>query len=166
MFKRTVFEKVGGFNGFFSPAEDYEMLLRAARKFPSAHHVVAGYRRHTSNTSRKGAIMLKATQRVVLAERAQVKGSPHLEVALRKGDRHWRDFFGAVTIKEIVAQLRRGQLIQATMSAGTLLSHVRGRIFIIPWKYRSRASLAARRRLQKVFWRRSSHTRPSATSPG
>src|SRR5205823_3432311 len=38
MFRRSVFEVLGGFTGYFSPAEDYELLLRAARAFPSAHH--------------------------------------------------------------------------------------------------------------------------------
>jgi glycosyltransferase involved in cell wall biosynthesis len=54
MFRRRVVASVGGFEKCCSPAEDYKILLRAARHFPSAHHrtVVACYRRHEANTSK------------------------------------------------------------------------------------------------------------------
>ena len=38
MFRRSVIERTGGFKLSCSPAEDYELLLNAARLFPSAHH--------------------------------------------------------------------------------------------------------------------------------
>jgi glycosyltransferase involved in cell wall biosynthesis len=141
MFRRSVLEHVGGFSSFFSPAEDYEILLRAGRSFPSAHHsaVVAQYRRHSTNTSRKGAVMLRATHRVMLAERYLVKGNRRLEAALREGHHHWRDFYGAVTIKEIWADLRRRDLAHAVQAFAALIRYVRGRIFVIPWRFRDRA---------------------------
>ena len=48
MFRRSIVEQAGGFRQDCSPAEDYELLLHAARLCPSAHHraVVAQYRRH------------------------------------------------------------------------------------------------------------------------
>jgi glycosyltransferase involved in cell wall biosynthesis len=149
LFRRSVLGAVGGFNGFFSPAEDYEILLRAARAFPSAHHatVVAQYRRHASNTSRHGALMLKATNRVMISERNFVSESPRLKTALRKGDQHWRDFFGAVTVKEIYSHISRGELGAAAAAAGALLRYVRGRLVILPWKYRSRGMAGVRRML-------------------
>jgi glycosyltransferase involved in cell wall biosynthesis len=152
MFRRCVLETVGGFVSFFTPAEDYEMLVRAAREFPSAHHteVVAQYRRHTTNTSRRGALMLKATNRVMVAQRPLVKDSPRLEAARRAGDRHWRDFFGGVTIKETWAHLLRADLLSAVRSVWALAWYVRGRIFVIPWKFRRRAMKAVQRRLQKI----------------
>ena len=86
LFRRCVLKTVGGFKGYFSPAEDYEMLVRAAHKFPSAHHteLVSQYRRHTTNTSRRGGLMLKATNRVMVAQLPFVKGSPRLKAAWRK----------------------------------------------------------------------------------
>ncbi len=62
MFRRSALETVGGFDTYCEPAEDYEILLRAARSLPSAHHrrVVAQYRRHETNTSREGVTMLRA----------------------------------------------------------------------------------------------------------
>jgi glycosyltransferase involved in cell wall biosynthesis len=151
MFRRGVLETVGGFNGFFTPAEDYEMIVRAARTFPSAHHgvVVAQYRRHTTNISRKGVRMLKATKRVMVAERPFVKGTPRLEAALREGNRYWRDFFGGVTIKEIYSHLGRGELASAGKATAALAWYVRERIFIIPWKFRRRGMRATARRLRK-----------------
>ena len=61
MFRREVLEQLGGFKPACSPAEDYELLLRAARLFPSRHHrtVVAQYRRYAASLSRKGTLMLR-----------------------------------------------------------------------------------------------------------
>jgi glycosyltransferase involved in cell wall biosynthesis len=152
LFRRDVLEQIGGFKSFFAPAEDYELLLRAARKFPSAHHgnVVAQYRRHGRNTSRKGAIMLQATNRVICAERPFVAGSRQLRSALRHGDQHWRDFFGGVAIKEGLRHVRDGNIAGAATTAMALMRYVRGRIIIIPWKYRQQGINAARRRLRRL----------------
>jgi glycosyltransferase involved in cell wall biosynthesis len=152
MFRRSVFEALGGFTGYFSPAEDYEFLLRAARAFPSAHHssVVAYYRRHATNTSRKGVIMLQAMRRVMRSQREIVRGNPRLEAAWRKGDNYWRDFFGGVTVKEIYAHLGRGEMSQAARAANALLLHVRSRLVVLPWKYRTRILAAVRRRFLGV----------------
>ena len=56
MFRREVLEQLGGFKPACSPAEDYELLLRAARLFPSRHHrtVVAQYRRHADEPFPQG----------------------------------------------------------------------------------------------------------------
>jgi glycosyltransferase involved in cell wall biosynthesis len=152
MFRRLVLENVGGFKRYFSPAEDYEILLRAAQVFRSAHHstVVAQYRRHATNTSRKGVVMLQAMRRVMRSQRVLVKGKPRLEAALCRGEIHWRDFFGAVTVKQIYAHLGQGELWAAAQAVIALLLHVRGRLIVLPWKYRRRAMAAARRRLVRL----------------
>ena len=140
MFRRSVVESVGGFEGSYSPAADYDILLRVARLFPGAQHrcVVAQYRRHDSNMSRKGALMLDTLNRVMQSQVSFVKGNPRLEAAHRRGDINWRDFYGGVTIKEIVAHLTRGDLLGAAHAFAALLWYVRGRLFVIPCKYRSR----------------------------
>src|SRR5437764_11995107 len=152
MFRRSVFEALGGFTGYFSPAEDYELLLRAARAFPSAHHstVVAYYRRHATNTSRKGVIMLQAMRRVMRSQREVVKGNPRLEAAWRKGDNYWREFFGGVTVKETYAHLRRRDIWSAARAVGALLVHVRSRLLVLPWKYRARSLAAVRQRFSGI----------------
>ncbi len=86
---------------------------------------------------------------VLRMQRPFVKGNPRLEAALRKGEKHWRDFYGGVTIKQILGYLQRGNLVGASRALGVLLCHVRGRLFILPWKYRERAISFARKRLSR-----------------
>lgn len=140
MFRRSTLENAGGFDRRCEPAEDYEILLRAARLMSSAHHhtVVAQYRRHESNTSRKGARMLRAMQHVMDSQDPWVAGNKRLEAARRRGRIYWRDRFGAVTIKEIYGNILRMRLFAAARSAAALLWYVRGRLALLPWKYRSK----------------------------
>jgi glycosyltransferase involved in cell wall biosynthesis len=152
MFRRSVFEALGGFIQYFAPAEDYELLLRAARAFPSAHHstVVAHYRRHGTNASRQGVIMLEAMQRVMRSQRELVRGNPRLEAAWRKGDNYWREFFAGVTVKEIYASVGRGEMGHAARAVIALLLHGRSRVLLLPWRYRARLLAAIRRRVFSV----------------
>ena len=138
MFHRSLVDALGGFAGAFEPAEDYEILLRAARISQSAHHstVVAQYRRHVENTSRKGALMLRATHRVMEVQLPMLNGNPRLMAAWRQGERYWRDRFGPTTIKQLYAHLRHCEIRGAISAAATLVRYVRGRLFIFPWKYR------------------------------
>ena len=157
MFRRSVIEQLGGFNASCSPAEDYELLLRAARLFPSAHHhtVVAQYRRHPANLSRKGTVMLRAMHRVMEMQLPLLGRNPRLIKAWRKGERYWRDRFGPTTIKQVYAHLRRGELWRAICAAAALLWYVRGRLFVFPWIYRHEGLNYIRCR----FLRRPNHER-------
>lgn len=149
MFRRLVLQAVGGFDKSVAAAADYELLLRAARLFPSAHHrtVVAYYRRHTTNMSRNGVLMLCTMHRVMRLQRCAVKENPKLLKACRRGELNWRDFFGGVTVKEVFTHLARCELWRAAVAFAALLWYVRGRLFVLPWKYRQRALKAVRRRL-------------------
>jgi glycosyltransferase involved in cell wall biosynthesis len=140
MFRRSVIERVGGFNATYHPAEDYEFLLRAARLFPSAHHrnVVACYRRYPGSLSRRGAIMLRAMNQVMRLQRDTIKGDRRLLKACRQGELYWRDYYGVVTVKEMGACLAQGDLGQALRASGALLRYVRGRVLIWPWTERQR----------------------------
>jgi glycosyltransferase involved in cell wall biosynthesis len=163
MFQRSAFEAVGGFKTYFSPAEDYELLLRTARVFPSAHHrtIVAYYRRHSANTTRQGLIMLRAMRRVMRSQREFVEGDPPLEAAWRRGKIYWRDFFGRVAVKEIYAHLGRRDIWRAAQASGVLLLHVRGRLAMLPWKYRRRLLAAARQPIASLV---KSHSARSSLS--
>ena len=112
MFRREVLEQLGGFKPACSPAEDYDLLLRAARLFPSRHHrtVVAQYRRHPGSLSRKGTLMLRAMNHVMRLQREELKGDPVLLSAWRQGNAYWKDHFGAAAVKELLDCLRSGQL--------------------------------------------------------
>jgi glycosyltransferase involved in cell wall biosynthesis len=151
MFRRSLFDALGGFARAFEPAEDYEILLRAGRTCQSAHHstVVAQYRRHIENASRNGALMLRATHRVMETQLPILNGNPRLVAAWHQGDRYWRDRFGPTTIKQLCAHLRRCEIGAATSAAVTLLWYVRGRLFVFPWIYRQQGLDYVRRRLRK-----------------
>jgi glycosyltransferase involved in cell wall biosynthesis len=140
MFRRSVIERVGGFNTIYYPADDYELLLRAARLFPSAHHrnVVASYRRYPGSLSRRGATFLRAMNQVMQSQRNAINGDRRLLKACRQGELYWRDYYGVVTVKEIGACLARGDLWQALRASGALLRYVRGRFLIWPWTERQR----------------------------
>jgi glycosyltransferase involved in cell wall biosynthesis len=140
MFRREVITKVGGFDRTCSPAEDYRLLLAAARSFPSAHHrtVVAQYRRHQTSLSRRGVVMLGAMHRVMELEKPSVQGNPQLERAHREGVRYWRDHFGRVGLREVYAHLARGHLFSAIRILGALVWYARGQLVVLPWKYRRR----------------------------
>jgi len=150
MFRRSVIERVGGFKPFCSPAEDYELLLHAARLFPSAHHrtVVAHYRRHRQTLSRNGALMLRAMHRVMRMERPALNGDSRLTKSWREGERYWRDYFGVATIKQLYGHLCRGEVWRAGSAAVALVRYGRGRFFVLPWICGQRGLNYLRRRLR------------------
>jgi hypothetical protein len=159
MFRRSVIEQTGGFKAFYHPAEDYELLLRAARLFPSAHHsnVVAFYRRHPASVSRRGATMLRAMNQVMHLQRDMIKGDRRLLKACRQGELYWRDYFGVETVKEIGASVARGDLGQAWRASGSLFRYVRGRLLAWPWTERQRLVNLVRRRLLHLRERAEPH---------
>jgi len=140
MFRREVLKQLGGFKSACSPAEDYELLLRAARLFPSRHHrtVVAQYRRYSAGLSRKGTLMLRAMNHVMRLQREQVKDDPVLLAAWRQGNAYWKDHFAAAAVKELLGCLRSEQLAGAASAAAALIRFVGFRILVLPWKRRRR----------------------------
>ena len=138
MWRRSVFEQLGGFRPSCSPAEDIELLLRAARLFQTAHHraTVAQYRRYPNTLSRKGELMLPAIQRIMRLQNDVVKGNPALLAARREGYAYWRDYFGKETVKDLFAHIIHGSPRGAAKCLSTLFRYIGGRLFIWPWKYR------------------------------
>jgi glycosyltransferase involved in cell wall biosynthesis len=148
MFRRPVIERLDGFKASCSPAEDYELLLRAARLFSSAHHrtVVAQYRRHPASLSRKGTAMLWAMDRVMEMQLPILNGNPCLIAAWHQGERYWRDRFGGATVKEVCTHIMHGEPWRAAKAFAALLWYVRGGVFVLPWKRRRRIMQAIRHR--------------------
>src|SRR5437763_3156400 len=107
MWRRSVFEQLGGFRPSCSPAEDIELLLRAARYFQTAHHraTVEQYRRYPNTLSRKGELMLPAIRRIMRLQDEVVNGNPVLLQDRRQVYAYWRDYFGKDTVKDLVAQI-------------------------------------------------------------
>ena len=91
MYRRDMLKKVGGFDISLRACEDYELYLRLARQFPITCHdeVVAEYRLHSANMSRKSAMMLAASTAVLRSQWPYVAGNPHYENAYEKGMKFW-----------------------------------------------------------------------------
>lgn len=140
MFRREVIAEVEGFDKSCTPAEDYHLLLKAARLFPSAHHanLVAQYRRYSTSLSRHGVVMLRAMDRIMKLEWSKVKGDHNLELAHREGVRYWQDHFGRVGLKELYARITRGHLLEATGTLIGLVKYTGGQLLLLPWRYRRR----------------------------
>ena len=149
MFRREVLERLGGFNSDCVPAEDYELLLRAARLFFSSHHrtVVARYRRYSAGFSRKGSLMLPAMNHVMRLQREEVKDDPVLLSAWRQGNAYWKDHFGAAAVKELLGYLRSGQFGGVARAGAALVRFVGFRILVLPWKRRRRLLNLLRQRV-------------------
>lgn len=140
MFRRSVLEQLSGFDTSTNGAEDYELLLRAARSVSSAHHrtVVAHYRRYATSSSRRGVRLLRAMRNLIRAQQPFIAGNPRLEAASRQGGAYWRDHFGATAMKEFMSHLHRIDLLGALRTFAGLLYYVRGRLLLFPWRYRRR----------------------------
>lgn len=159
MWRRWVFEQMGGFKPCCSPAEDIELLLRASRAFRSAHHrsTVAQYRRYPETLSRKGEIMLPAIHRVMRLQHDVIKGNPKLLKARRQGEAYWRDYFGKEIVKEIFEHIVDGSPARAAMSLAVLFRYIRGRLLVWPWIFRQRGF--------NYLWRRVSTVRKHGDRP-
>ena len=78
MFRRSVIELTGGFKLSCSPAEDYELLLNAARLFRA--HII-GRSSHTIDITHqaflaRSTVMLRAMHRVMCLQWDMVKNDP------------------------------------------------------------------------------------------
>ena len=108
LYRRGVLQRVGGFDVALQHCEDYELYLRIARSWPiyCHHRVVAEYRLHGANKSRRNHAMLRSVLRVLRAQSRYVRGSPDLEEAYRAGIYDWQRYYGEPLIGETVAGLR------------------------------------------------------------
>jgi glycosyltransferase involved in cell wall biosynthesis len=109
LYRRSVFQAVGGFDTSLKSAEDYDMYLRITRLFPVLTHgeVVADYRFHSAGMSRDPARMLKFTMKVLRAQRRRVRGTPALEAACSTGIEAYQSLYGRPLIREIAVHLKR-----------------------------------------------------------
>jgi glycosyltransferase involved in cell wall biosynthesis len=103
LFRRCVFEEVGGFDPDLGVSEDYELYLRIARQHPVCCHpaVVAEYRKHRRNTSRDSERMLTTTLRVLQDQEKYLGDDPGRRRAFREGLRAWRKQYGRQLAREL-----------------------------------------------------------------
>jgi glycosyltransferase involved in cell wall biosynthesis len=124
MFRRSVFDAVGGFDPRVSPSADYDLYLRITRQFEIATHAarVAEYRRHPANMSGDPALMLRTTLTVLRRQRRYARRSLRDRSAYKEGLLQWRQFYGEHLVERFRAGIhRRGHRLAALMDAARLL---------------------------------------------
>ena len=111
MYRRGVFDDVGGFDVSLSACEDYELYLRIARRFPVQRHdqEVAEYRQHVANRSHEPALNLTSALRTLYRQRKFTKSNKHYRKAYKIGVRNWRKWYGDPLVSEVRIHMREGQ---------------------------------------------------------
>ncbi len=128
MFRRRVLELEGAFDASLRSAEDYDLLLRIARRHQTSSHdaLVADYRRYgrdrSSLSSNPGA-MLGSTMKVLHAQRRHARGNRFRERQLADGMRFFRDYYGGELVAEVRALIRGKHLLAASRGMLLLLRH-------------------------------------------
>jgi glycosyltransferase involved in cell wall biosynthesis len=109
MYRRSVFDKVGGFDRAVNAAADYDLYLRITRIFRVYDHgnLVSEYRQHDANMSGNAALMLRTTLAVIRSQREHMKGNRRYIQAYRSGVRHWQEFYGDHLVNEVRLNFRR-----------------------------------------------------------
>jgi glycosyltransferase involved in cell wall biosynthesis len=125
MYRRAVFETVGGFNTSLSPAADHEMYLRIARKFPVCSHekVVAEYRQHGASMQRNPAVMLSAAATARSSQRKYIRGHKQYEESYKAGIRFVQWLYGDRLADEVRAHFRKREWKQALRGTLVLLRY-------------------------------------------
>ena len=108
LYRREVLEQVGGFDPAFRACEDYELYLRIARTRPVRCHekLVAEYRWHGGNMSRRRRLMLRTALRCLRSQRRFLRGNPARLAAYSSGVRFWQGHWGDPLLTETLADLR------------------------------------------------------------
>ena len=130
LFRRRVFDLVGGFDTRVNACADYEMYLRVSRAFPIAFHqqMVAEYRRHGDNMSLDARRMLRQLCSVMRRQRRLVGRDPTRRAAWRQGRRNILEYYGDHLANRIRERVRErtewGALIADVLTL--LVHHPRG----------------------------------------
>ncbi len=111
MYRRGVFDVVGGFDTSYRAAEDYDLYYRILERFPVYCHdtLVAEIRRHDANMTRDRTLMLKYNMAALRSQRKRVKGDARYEAAYKAGERLWRDWHGAPVVNQVRSHLQEGR---------------------------------------------------------
>jgi glycosyltransferase involved in cell wall biosynthesis len=125
MFRRSVFDSVGGFDTTLHAAEDYELYLRVASEFPIHKHgeLVLDYREHEANTSRDSAKMLRDTLKVLHSQQKRVMGGKGYEEAYKHGISLWRRLYGNALLKDVLVHVRKREWKQGLWDMLVLIRH-------------------------------------------
>lgn len=96
LYRRRLFEQIGGFDPTVSASADYDVYLKTAARFPVRLHgeLVAEYRRHGANMTRDPELIMGAELAVLERQAPAVQGQPPLQAALEAGIARSRAYHG------------------------------------------------------------------------
>lgn len=122
VYRRSALETVGGFDESLTAADDYDLYLRLARRFPIYCHdaFVTEYRRHGTNTTRDPGVVLDSQLEVLGRQRGSVRDGRE-QAARRRGIRQTREEHGRALADRISDDWRRHRRRQALHGLKTLL---------------------------------------------
>lgn len=111
MFRRDLFETVAGFDPLIVGAEDYDLYLRIARKFPvfGYDEIVAEYRQHDTSMTRDNVRMLKACHAVMRKQQRSVRGNKEWEEAYQTGVNNCRRLWGERLVSQVWSRFKEGR---------------------------------------------------------
>ena len=134
MYRREVFDSVGGFDTSVSPSADYDLYLRIARDFPIHFYdkVVAEYRQHGANMGGNSALMLQASMIVVRSQWPHVmQRSNEYRVAYESGIRAVQDYYGVQLVHEVHEHLEAGEWLPMIRGVLALLRHAPQKLALV-----------------------------------
>jgi glycosyltransferase involved in cell wall biosynthesis len=127
MFRREVFERIGGFDPSLINSQDYDLCLRVASRFLACRHnqVIAEYRQHDSSKTYTTAVSRKLTYtlRALQKQWGMVQGNPEYQRAYRQGRKHFQRLHGYYIPYELATQIKRGNFRGAGRAAIALCQH-------------------------------------------
>jgi glycosyltransferase involved in cell wall biosynthesis len=124
LFRRSIFDELGGFDPTLRAAEDYELYLRIARVRSICCHatVVAEYRIHNANTSRDSELMLTTTLQVLKRQVKYIRNDVGRLFPFLEGVRSWRRQYG----RQLASELARSFFTLPTDHLGRKLLFLAG----------------------------------------
>jgi glycosyltransferase involved in cell wall biosynthesis len=164
LFPRAVLEQVGGFRAELRASEDYDLYFRIARLYPYFRHsgLMAECRRHGGNMSLDAALMLRSTLHVVQAQHDHVSSDAQSRRAYRECQRIWRDYYGALLLRQIKRRWRAHEFARAGRECAVLLMNAPGTLLRSAGR-RVRRSI----RVRRIFAPRAFHRlTPASTDFG
>jgi cellulose synthase/poly-beta-1,6-N-acetylglucosamine synthase-like glycosyltransferase len=125
LFRRSVLEEIGGFNPGLKVAEDYDLYLRIARKYPICCHtaVMAEYRIHGHNVSRNSQLMLTTTLQVLRSQAPYARQNARRLLAFVSGLQNWRKQYGRQLANEMARSLSLARVPELGRKLLLLLKH-------------------------------------------
>ncbi|MFL5832852.1 MAG: glycosyltransferase [Solirubrobacterales bacterium] len=124
VYRRAALESVDGFDEQLTAADDYDLYLRLARRYPIFCHqeFVTEYRRHGTNTTRDPGVVLHSQLEVLSRQRIDVRDDRERQARKRGVDKTRREHGGAL-VERIVDSWRRRERQRALRGMQILVRH-------------------------------------------